>query len=67
MKKTSDFVKSVKHALIDQDKSRNWLIEQVRKSTGLYFDQPYLTKVLSGQLAPPKIIQAMREILSIPN
>ena len=42
-----------------------WLISQVQEKTGLYFDASYLNKILTGQLATPKIIRAICEILNL--
>ncbi len=64
--KTTQFGKAVKKKLVDIDRNQNWLIEQVRIKTGLYFDSSYMGKILTGQLTTPKIIQAIREILDIP-
>ena len=59
------FGKECKKRLIDLDKPQMWLIEQVRAATGLYFDDSYLYKIKTGQLATPKIVQAIRDILDI--
>lgn len=42
------------------------LLEQVRQTTGLYFDDSYLYKIQTGQLATPKIVSAIRDILELP-
>ena len=63
----TSFGKTVKKRLIDLDCGQNWLISQVRARTGLYFDSSYLSKILTGRLCTPKIIQAIREILNIPD
>lgn len=44
-----------------------WLIERVQEVTGLYFDRSYMYKIQTGQLSTPKIVQAIREILELPN
>lgn len=38
MAQLTAFGKDVKKKLVDIDKPQVWLIEQVKKSTGLYFD-----------------------------
>lgn len=65
MAKTNDFGKTVKVRLIEMDKDQKWLIEGVSRRTGLYFDSSYLWKVLNGVLTPPKIIEAICDILDI--
>ena len=65
MAKTTDFGKTVKIKLVELDKTQEWLIGEVKEKTGLYFDSAYMWKVLSGALSPPKIVQAICEILDI--
>ena len=60
-----DFGKSVKLRLIDLGQSQKWLTEEVAKKTGLYFDTYYLHKVLTGKSENQKIVNAIKEILSI--
>lgn len=59
------FGKSIKYRLIDLEKQQNWLIEQVKGKTGLYFDSSYLYKVMIGVNNSPTIIGAICEILGI--
>lgn len=61
-----DFRKSVKYRLIDLGKTQKWLEEQVREKTGLFVDSSYLSKIYSGERNAPKVVQAIREILDIP-
>ena len=63
--KTTDFGKTVKHRLIDIDQSQGWLVEEVKKKTGLYFDSSYLQKILNGKSSAPKLVNAISEILDI--
>lgn len=60
-----DFSKSVKKALIDKEKTTAWLAERVREKTGMFCDAPYISRILSGDRSPEKIIQAINEILEI--
>lgn len=60
------FGKAVAKRLIDKDRKQVWLIAQVREKTGLYFDDSYLNKIMTGKLATPKILDAIREILDLP-
>lgn len=60
------FGKEIKKRLVDMERNQMWLIEQVRSRTGLYFDGSYLYKVMAGKLDTPKVVQAIREILDIP-
>lgn len=63
MAKLSDYGKKISKRLIDLDKTQVWLIEQVKQKTGLYFDDSYLYKIKTAQVATPKIISAIDEIL----
>lgn len=65
MARHTAFGKAVKKALIDRERTGSWLVAQVRLRTGMYFDDPYLSKILSGQKSAPKVEQAIREILEI--
>ena len=61
------FGKAIKKKLVDMEKSHSWLIDQVCAQTGLYFDRSYLHKIMTGKLDTPKVVQAIREILGIPD
>lgn len=65
MAQLTAFGKDIGKRLIDLDRTQVWLIGQVRQRTGLYFDDSYLYKIKTGQLATPKIVQAIRDILDI--
>lgn len=64
-KKLTQFGKSIKHRLIDLEKPQTWLIEEVRKKTGLYFDSSYLYKIQTGQHNTPKVVMAICEVLGL--
>jgi pyrrolidone-carboxylate peptidase len=48
-------------------KEQKWLEEAISKKTGLYVDNSYMYKILTGQRNAPKICTAICEILHIPN
>ena len=62
---TTPFGKMIKRRLIDLDKNQTWLIEQVKEKTGLFFDSSYMSKIMTGKLRTPGIVQAICEILDI--
>ena len=64
--KLTPFGKAIKKKLIDLDKNHSWLINEVCMRTGLYFDRSYLHKIMTGMLETPKVVQAIRDILDIP-
>lgn len=66
MEKTTAFGKAIKKRLVDIERPQIWLIKQVSSRTGLYCDRSYMHKIMTGQLSTPKIIQAIREILELP-
>lgn len=64
--KYTAFGLSVKMELLRQGKSQKWLEDQIRLHTGLYVDDSYISKILTGQRNAPKIVHAIREILDLP-
>lgn len=46
-------------------KTQAWLARQVRDATGLYVDDAYLSKILTGQRNSPKVVRAIQNILSL--
>ena len=65
MASLTTFGKDIKKRLVDLEKPDVWLIEQVKKRTGLYFDSSYLYKIRTGKLKSPKILEAICEILGL--
>lgn len=65
LSKFSDFGLCVKTELLRQGKEQKWLEEAVSEKTGLFVDGGYMYKILTGQRNAPKIVAAIREILSI--
>jgi hypothetical protein len=47
-------------------KTQAWLIKEVTARTGLFLDDSYIYKILTGQRSAPKIVKAISEILDIP-
>ena len=64
--KISDFGLAVKTELLRQGKGQKWLEEKVTETTGLYVDGGYMYKILTGQRSAPKVVEAIREILELP-
>lgn len=65
LSKYSDFGLSVKMKLLQMGRGQKWLEEAVSEKTGLYVDNGYLYKILTGQRNAPKIVAAICEILNI--
>lgn len=63
--KLTPYGKRVEHALIDRGTTKKWLVEQVRKDTGKFFDHSYLCKILSGTLSTPCIVESINKILEL--
>lgn len=61
------FGMDVKSKLLEMNQTQTWLIEEVKGITGLYVDSSLMYKIITGERAPTKIIQAIREILQLPN
>lgn len=62
-----DLGKNIKRRLDDLCETQVWLIDQVKKDTGLYFDARYLHKILTGRIATPSIVTSICKILKIEN
>lgn len=63
--KFSDFGLCVKTELLRQGKEQKWLETAVSEKTGLYVDNSYMYKILTGQRNAPKVVAAICEILDI--
>lgn len=59
------FGKSVRIGLIVKGMSRAKLAEEVTQKTGLFCDEKYLSQIINGNRNPPKIKEAICEILEI--
>ena len=64
--KFTPFGLCVKTELLKSGKTQKWLEEEVRSRYGMYVDNGYLYKILTGQRNAPKIAKAIREILELP-
>ena len=63
--KFTEFGLCVKTELLRQGKEQKWLQERINEKTGLFVDNGYMYKILTGQRNAPKIVQAICEILGI--
>lgn len=61
----TDYEKQVKHRLIDLERNQTWLMEEVRKATGMYCDSSLLHKLYAGKINVPKIKAAVDNILGL--
>lgn len=64
--KFTDFGLCVKTELLRRGKEQKWLEEQISAKTGMFVDNGYLYKILTGQRNAPKVVQAIQEILELP-
>lgn len=65
MTKICDFGKEIKLRLVEINQSQAWLIDEVKKDTGKYFDSGYLHRILRGEVATPGIVSSICRILDI--
>ena len=65
LSKFTDFGLCVKTELLRLGKDQKWLEESVAKKTGLFVDNGYMYKILTGQRNAPKVVTAICEILKI--
>lgn len=64
--KFTPFGLCVKTELLRKGKTQTWLQSKVTEQTGLFLDDSYIYKILTGQRSAPKIVSAICEILEIP-
>jgi len=67
LSKFSDFGLCIKTELLRIGKNQKWLEEAVAEKTGLFVDNGYMYKILTGQRNAPIIVAAICEILNIKN
>ncbi|MBQ8836420.1 MAG: XRE family transcriptional regulator [Clostridia bacterium] len=65
LSKYTDFGLCVKTKLLQIGKDQKWLEEAVSEKTGLFIDNGYMYKILTGQRRAPRIVAAICEILSV--
>ena len=63
--KFTDFGLCVKTELLRQGKEQKWLEEAVSEKTGLFIDNGYMYKILTGQRNAPKLVSAIRDVLGL--
>lgn len=63
--KFTDFGLCVKTKLLQMGRDQKWLEVTVSEKTGLFVDNGYMYKILTGQRNAPKIVAAICEILNI--
>ena len=63
--KFTDFGLCVKTKLLQMGKDQKWLEKVVSEKTGLFVDNGYMYKILTGQRKATNVVTAICEILSI--
>lgn len=61
-----EFKLTVKHRLLDLGMTQADMIREVSKRTGKYLDSSYLAKIYAGKNHPKEIMEAILEILDLP-
>lgn len=67
LSKFSDLGLCIKTELLRIGKTQKWLEGAVSEKTGLFVDNGYMHKILTGQRNAPKIVAAICEVLNIKN
>lgn len=60
-----EFGQKIEICLVKINRTNAWLIEQVAKDTGKYFDRSYLHKIKTGEVSTPGIVASICKILCI--
>lgn len=63
--KFTPFGLCVKTELLRRGKSQKQLEREIRDATGMFVDDGYLYKILTGQRSAPRIVRAICDILDI--
>lgn len=63
--KFTDFGLAVRTELLRTGKSLKWLQDATTAKTGLYVDNSYMHRILTGKRNAPKVVAAIREILGM--
>ena len=63
--KFTDFGLCVKTELLRRGKTQKWLEEVVSEKTGLFVDNGYMHKILTGDRKAPRIVTAICEVLGM--
>lgn len=64
----SEYGLRIKHGLVDKGMTITGLSEQVKKLTGMYCDQPLISRIIHGEInekSRPAIMSAINQILGI--
>ena len=67
LSKFSDWGLCVKTELLRIGKDQKWLEGAIAEKTGLFVDNGYMYKILTGKRNAPKIVAAICEILNVEN
>lgn len=67
MAQLTEFGKKIKVALIERGQTQNWLIEEMRKDTGMYVDTSALHRIMTGKLNSSRLTASIRKILVLPD
>ena len=70
---TNEFGKAVKKRLVDLGKTQGWLVSEVRKRCGGYFDDSWLQRIMTGRTpcersrdgVSPSKTEIIREVLGL--
>ena len=61
----TEYGQKIQIELVKRNKTRGWLIEQLRERTGMYVDGSNLYKIMTGKIKSSALTDAIQEILGI--
>ena len=61
----TEYGQEIQMELLKRQKTRNWLIEELRQKTGMYVDGSNLYKLMTGKIKSSKLTDAIQEILGV--
>lgn len=65
-KELTEFGRKIEIGLISFNQTQEWLIEEVRKKSGMYVDRSIMHKIKTGQVKDSALNNYIRDVLEMP-
>ena len=62
---STEYGKRIQIELVKREKTKEWLIGEIRAKTGMYVDRSNLNKIIAGKIKSSRLTDAINEILEI--
>ena len=62
----SDFGRSIKKKLVENNKNQNWLLDELRKRLpDMYIDSSLIHKIIVGEVSSGRVVEEIHNIFEI--